>query len=117
MFFRFPEIQEAQLLFDAHRRLVEKYAGGLWVQAEPPGQEMQRLVRTVENYGPRHAVIGYMVPSEDGASYKLTWKGAFLITCRGLWPVGSVRKWMHRNAMQAELRCLQSEGLAALQKA
>jgi hypothetical protein len=115
--FRFPAIQDVRLLFETHRRLVEKYAGHLWVQAEPRGQEIQRLVRVVENYGPRHAVMGYMVPSEDGASYKLTWKGACLITWRGLWPVCALRKWMHRNAMQSEWRSLQSEGLAALQKA
>ena len=115
--FRFPDIQDAQLLFETHRRLIEKYAGDLGVQVEPCGQEIQRLVRVVENYGPRHSAIGYMVPSGDGASYKLTWKGAFLITWRGLWPVCSLRKWIHRNAMQSELRSLQSERLGALEKA
>jgi hypothetical protein len=115
--FRFPDIEDARQLFETHRRLVEKYAGDLWVQAEPRGQEIQRLVRVVENYGLRHTAIGYMARSSDGASYKLTWRGAFLITWRGLWPVCSLRKWIHRNAMQSELRSLQAQGLGALQKA
>jgi len=115
--FRFPEIQDARTLLYTHHQLVDKYASGLWPQGEPRGAEIQRLVRVVENYGPRHVRIGYMRFASDSHSYTLTWKGAFLITCRGLWPVSLFRRWLHRHAMHSELRSLSSTGVAALEKA
>lgn len=115
--FRFPETQDARSLLHTHHQFVDKYAPGLWAQGEPRGEEIQRLVRVVENYGPRHARIGYMTLSEDGQSYRLTWKGAYLMTWRGLWPVPLFRRMLHRHAMQSELRSLSATTVAALQKA
>jgi hypothetical protein len=115
--FRFPAIREPQALLRVHRQLTEKYAHELWGQGEPQGAELQRLVRTVENYGPRHTRIGYMQLAEDGHSFKLTSKGAFLMTCRGLWPVPFVRRLAQRHAMQAELKSLEAREVVALQKA
>jgi hypothetical protein len=114
--FRFPDMPDAQQLFQAHRQLIEKYAGDLRTQGEPRGQEIQRFVRVIENYGPRHCRIGYMQLAEDRHSYKLTWKGAFLMTWCGLWPVSFIRKWMHRHAMHSELHALETEQVV-LQKA
>ncbi len=115
--FRFAEIGDAKALYLMHRRLLEKYAMGLWPQGEAKGQEIQRWVRTVENYGPRHAKIGYMSLAEDGASYRLTWKGALLVAWRGLWPASLLRKIHERHAMDEERRELEVSGIAALQKA
>jgi hypothetical protein len=115
--FRFPEIQDARTLLHTHHQFVDKYAPGLWAQGEPRGEEIHRLVGVVENYGPRHVRIGYMRLASDGHSYQLTWKGAFLMTWRGLWPVSLFRRIMHRNAMRSELRSLAASHIAALQKA
>jgi hypothetical protein len=115
--FRFPEIQDARTLLQTHRQIVEKYAAGLRPQAEPRGAEIARYVRVVENYGPRHSQIGYMRLGEDSESYTLTWKGAFLMTWRRLWPVSFVRNWAHRHAMNSELHSLETSDVAALQKA
>jgi hypothetical protein len=115
--FRFPKVQAAQALYRIHCQLMEKHAPGLWGQAEPQGQELQRYVRMTENYGPRHARIGYMQLGEDGQSYRVTWKGAFLMTWRGLWPTSILRRLMQRHAMQSELNSLEARGITALQKA
>ncbi|HKN23281.1 MAG TPA: hypothetical protein VJX72_00400 [Candidatus Acidoferrum sp.] len=115
--FRFPKITKAQELYRIHRRLIEKYAAGLWPQAEPSGEELRRYIRVIENYGPRHARIGYMQLTDGGKWYRLTWKGATLMTWRGLWPTPSFRKWWQRQAMQAELDSLETRGITALQKA
>jgi hypothetical protein len=115
--FRFPKIQKAEALYGVHRQLMEKYAAGLWAQAEPKGEEWRRFVRAIENYGPRHARIGYMELAEDGKSYKLTWKGACLMTWRGLWPTSILRRFIQRHAMQGELESLEVRGITALQKA
>jgi hypothetical protein len=115
--FRFPEILDATTLLQTHRQLVEKYAVGLWPQAEPRGGEILRLVRVIENYGPRHSQIGYMRLADDRRSYRLTWKGAFLMTWRGMWPVSLVRRWVHHRAMYAELHALENSRVRELQKA
>ena len=115
--FRLPQVQQPQALLAVHRLLVEKYAGGMFAQGEPQGKEIQRFVRVVENYGPRHARMGYMCPTPDGQFYQLTWKGAFLMTWRGMWPSSLLRRMIERHAMHSELDSLQSRGVAVLQKA
>ena len=115
--FRFADIEEPAALYDIHRRLLDKYAGGLWAAGEPKGEEIQRLVRVLENYGPRHEKIGYMVLSDDEESYRLTWKGAFLMAWRGLWPASLLRRMRERHAMSIERHELEVQGVAALQKA
>jgi hypothetical protein len=114
--FRFPEIRTHGRCCTPNQ-LVDKYASGLCPQGEPRGAEIQRLVRVVEHYGPRHARIGYMRFAPDRHSYAPTSKGAFLITWRGLWPVSLFRRGLHRHAMHSELRSLSSTGVAALEKA
>jgi len=114
---RFPEITEPEALYQVHHRLIEKYAGGRWAQSEPKGEEIQRLVRVLENYGPRHARIGYMYRADGGEFYQLTWKGALLMTWRGLWPASLLRRQMQRQEMESELRSLEGSGVTALQKA
>ena len=115
--FRFAEITEPEALYQIHRRLLEKYAGGLWPAGEPKGEEIQRLVRVLENYGARHVEIGYMTLAEDGQSYQLTWKGAFLMAWRGLWPASLLRRMREQHAMRVEKQELEVRGVAALQKA
>ncbi len=115
--FRFADIRDPKELYEMHRQLLLRYAQGLYPQGEPQGQGIKRWVRTAENYGPRHAKIGYMALSKDGSAYGLTWKGAFLVTLRGMWPVSLLRKLYERQAMFAVRRKLEHREIAALQKA
>ena len=98
-----------------HRQLVEKYAPGLCPTGEPRDAEIQRYVRTIENYGPRLAKAGYL--RLYGEAYRLTWKGAFRTAWLALWPVALLRRAIYRHAMQAELRSLAAHTQAELQKA
>jgi hypothetical protein len=115
--FRFADVREPETLYQIHRRLLEKYAGGFWPAGEPKGQEIQRVVRVLENYGPRLAKIGHMRLAKDGASFRLTWKGAILMAWRGLWPASMLRKMQERHAMRVERHELEARGVATLQKA
>jgi hypothetical protein len=115
--FRFPQIDEPGLLYEAHRSLVEKYAAGLWIEGEPEGAEIGRFVRMVENHGPRNTKSGYMKLAPGGEQYQLTWKGAILMTWRGLWPAAFLRRAACRREMRAELESLEARGVTVLQKA
>jgi hypothetical protein len=115
--FRFSETREPRALYLLHRQLIDKYAAGTWAVPEPKGQEISRVTRAMENYGPRHEKLGYMQLSSDGASYRLTWKGAALMAWRGLWPTSMIRAALYRQAMHGELVSLEVRGITALQKA
>jgi hypothetical protein len=115
--FRFPDISDPKALLRVHHLLIGKCAARLCAEGEPQGQEMRRFVRVVENYGPRHERIGYMYPTKDGEFYKLTWKGAFLMTWRGMWPTALLRQMKQRHAMESELESLQDHAVVVLQKA
>jgi hypothetical protein len=115
--FRFPKIKEAQALYQLHLQLIQKHAAGQWAQGEPKGQELERLVNVVENYGPRHAKIGYMVLARNAHTYRLTWKGAFLMTWHGLWPTSLIRTALERKTMRSELQVLSARAVRQLQKA
>jgi len=115
--FRFPEVKEARALYGLHRQLIEKHAAGAWARPDVKGQEILRLVRTAENYGPRHAEMGYMKLVQGSGNYRLTWKGAMLMSWKGLWPASMVRYWVYRQRMRAEIRSLEVRGVTALQKA
>jgi hypothetical protein len=115
--FRFPTIKEPQALYQLHRQLIQKHAAGQWAQGESRGQELERMISVIENYGPRHAKMGYMVLGRNRHTYRLTWKGAFLMTWRGLWPTSFVRKALQRKTMQSELQALPVGGVTELQKA
>jgi hypothetical protein len=117
MIFRLSSITEPRALYRLHRQLIDKHAAGAWAMPETKDQEIMRLVRSIENYGPRHAKIGYMHPSPDGKSYRLTWKGAAFIAWRGLWPASMLRKIIRRQELREELQSLEVRGVAALQKA
>jgi len=114
---RFPKIGNAEALYRLHRRLLQKYAPRLWPLEATSSHELDRYVSVIENYGPRHRRIGYMRLSEDGQWYELTWKGACLMTWRGLWPTSMICRLLQRRAMQGELEGLQVRGTTAVQKA
>jgi hypothetical protein len=49
--FLFPKIKELDALYKLHLQLIEKHAAGQRAQGEPKGQELERLVSVIANYG------------------------------------------------------------------
>jgi len=114
---RFPETQKLSQLYGLHRQLIERHAANVCAVPETKGREITRLVRRFENYGPRHAKLGYMKLSRDGGSYRATWKGAALMAWRAMLPAALLRHFLAREQMRAALHSLEVRGVAALQKA
>lgn len=115
--FRFSKISQPKVLYEVHQQLLAKYSEGFAAEGEPKGREIERLIRIVENYGVRHTAIGYMYLDPESGQYRLTWKGAVLMTWRALWPSKLVLQLLHRQKTRNELRSLQVSGTTALQKA
>jgi hypothetical protein len=57
-----------------------------------------------------------MVLAKNGRTYRLTWKGALLMTWRGLWPTSMIRKALQRKTMQS-LQALPVRAITEPQKA
>jgi hypothetical protein len=115
--FRFPEISEIAELHRVHRQIVAKYADNAWIQPEPQSCQIERITRTIENYGPRLCKLGYLRSEGNGESYGFTWKGAFRAAWSGMWPIAAIRRSIARHRMQNELRSLEIHGTTRLQKA
>ena len=104
--FRFPQIQDASVLYQAHRKLVQQNIRGSRPELPPKGQELAELKRRLERYGVRQQRQGYMVLDATGEYYRLTWKGAVLGAWRSIWPVSVLRNMWMQGQSQTRLRAL-----------
>lgn len=115
--FRFPEVGSPAELYQLHRRLAARHAAGAWPRPELKGEEILRIAKLAESFGPRLAESGYTRHSAEDDSYRLTWKGACLMAWRKLWPTSLLRRALYRQEMRNEVAALEVRGVAALQKA
>ena len=104
--FRFPQITDASVLYQAHRKLVQQNLRGARPEIPAPGQELAELKRRLERYGARQQKQGYMVLDATGENYKLTWKGAILGAWRSIWPISILRNYWMQSRSQTQLRAL-----------
>jgi hypothetical protein len=112
--FRFPQIFDPTELFYVHRSLVQKHAAFVEPQLPPAGQEASRIKAQLERYGPRQVRSGYMYLPDNETAYRLTWKGAFLMACKSIWPMSMIRGWLYRAQMKDVLRSVRQESIASV---
>ena len=99
--FRFPQVEEAATLYRLHRRFVEEKLGDAVLQLPARGEETGELTRRLQSYAQHQERRGNMRRDADGEYARLTWKGAIVISWRGLWPVALRRRLrMYREAEQ-----------------
>jgi hypothetical protein len=92
---RFPAVRDAGRLYRLHRALTARSGSG------------DRVLRLDEEFGGDAAAYvaammveeledvdraGYMALARDGKVYRPTWKGAFLMTWKELWPAKAIRR-------------------------
>jgi len=101
---RFPEIREAARLFEIHRRLVVRDAAGraktFRAKGEGPAEFMRR---NMQQDLAAQAEAGYFYLAEAAGVYRPTWKGAFLMAWKLLWPVSAILR-MRRRRRNVELQ-------------
>jgi hypothetical protein len=100
---QFPEVTGAARLYRLHQALVARFALGAKVFRLD--EEFQGDVAAALNAWGRevmagHAVrTGYMYLSPEANVYRPTWKGAFLMTWKLMWPMKAIRRFVaDRNA-------------------
>ena len=102
----FPSVVEAADLYAVHRAHVDERM--LFArQIDPIGNDPYSYQVRIETRFRNHLVSsGYYEQIPSRRTMRPTWKGAYLITFKSMWPVTSIRKlWIHQRA-GSELRRL-----------
>ncbi|WP_165235287.1 hypothetical protein [Aquisphaera insulae] len=88
----FPQVRDVDLLLDLHRARVANLAAGL-TPVDPIGDDPDAYLRRVNCEAPYAHFIarGYMYADEMAGVYRITWKGAFLVTLVLLPPFKQIR--------------------------
>lgn len=108
--FRFPQFSSPAQLYQVHRGLIQKHAAFLRPQMPAPGEEASRIAQQLGRYAPCQVQAGLMYLASDQTHYRLTWKGAILMTWKSIWPTTLIRRTLFSLRMQKELKSLQSNG-------
>lgn len=104
--FIFPQLENPIQLYSVHQHLVQKYRSTRQTCVPLAGQEMEEFRNNlVEDLGYLPSK-GYWAYDAENDIYRITWKGAFLLTWRLAWPVGAIRKWSQRQEAKRLLKSL-----------
>lgn len=102
--YRFPSVQNPAALYGLHRRLVALRPEPAERFIPTKGTEYLHVTHAVEKSNRRQEELGYVYP--DGGVYRLTLKGAFMMTWPLLWPLKQVRESLARRNAAALMRSL-----------
>lgn len=101
LYFRLPDIADAEELWNCHRELVERHAAGLRkslrVFEEFSDDPALRISATLQDDYERQVASGYLRLSRDGEHYRPTIKGAYLMVWKELWPIKNIRNALLRS--------------------
>ncbi len=89
--FCFPEVQNAAALYRIHQRALQEFAG---VERRPvPASDnmLQTLQAEMIAEMANQVGTGYLTLNADGSYFFPTWKGAFLMSWKQVWPVKAIR--------------------------
>lgn len=117
LIFRFPSIDSPSLLYQVHRALLQKHASFLRPQLPPEGQEATRIVQQLGRYAPCQAAAGLMYLAPGDTYYRMTWKGAVLMTWKSIWPTPLIRRTLYSLRMQKVLKSLEQSGAVNIRTA
>ena len=97
MVFRFPHILSPHQLYLLHRRLKGTYAAA-WAPLPPPhGREIQAVHNSIAKEYEKQVRAGYFYLDREEGVYRPTWKGAFLMTWKLIWPFTLFRNILVRR--------------------
>jgi hypothetical protein len=99
-----PEIRDIADLYQFHREMTERFGSAqqkVWRGDEDPIKRMRRAhLREIS----AQVALGYRYLDENSGIYRLTWKGAFLMTLKCMRPISTIRRALVRRRMSRLLR-------------
>lgn len=102
--FHFPEVTDPRRLGRIHQGLCSR-VGGMTKRRISTSQTVREvLTADMTKEMEEQVEIGYFYHDETSGSYRPTWKGAFLMVWKQVWPIGTIRKCIGRARNAALLR-------------
>lgn len=102
-----PGLVDVALLCEIHRRRRASLAPARLEPVLPPeGREAEEQEREDAEECARVAAAGYYALDADGVRYRPTFKGAYLMTWKLMWPVSALRRRAKRRTARRELAAL-----------
>ena len=100
----YPQVVEAAHLYRIHRAVAARH-DGVPIRRDPLGEDVTVRVRhTTISEIEGWVEVGYYYLDGARRLYRPTWKGAFLMTGKHMWPVGAIRRAMGRRRAAGRLR-------------
>ena len=87
-----PDVQDVSLLYKVHRAALEEFTAAKKGRLPAPGEERSDLAASMIKELVAAADAGYMYLDETSDVYRPTWKGAFLMTWKSIWPGSAIVK-------------------------
>ncbi len=106
--FSFPRVKDPHHLYILHRRLIARFALGKEAVLPQKDTEVMAVQMSVTRFLARQAKAGYFFTDESGNMLRPTWKGAFLMTWKLVWPMGFIWNILRRRRMNMLLSQLLS---------
>jgi len=104
--FRFPESHNPRALYQIHRVLCARFASQSEAVVPADGLEVFHMSYGALKEIRKQAEFGYYYLDEKANVFRLTWKGAFIMTGKLAWPVGSLRKAAMKRKARATMRSM-----------
>jgi hypothetical protein len=105
----FPDVHDPGRLLALHRKRVDR-RGAIAIRTlpAPDGGLTAFLHDFASKEWSRYVEMGYYRLDEASDVYRLTWKGACLMTWKQLWPVGAIRRALRRWRAARMIRDLET---------
>ncbi len=94
--FWLPHIQNLARLYQIHRELIRRHATGASPRDVRDTQALTTVAEAMQRDFREQEARGWFYLDPSAVQYRLTLKGAYLMTWRLLWPIQSIRK-LRRN--------------------
>lgn len=93
----FSEIKDPIALYQIHEAIVQR-AIGTAVRLAPKLEDPVAYQRDAAVKEMAHQVdTGYLYYESTQDDYRVTWKGAFIMAAKLLWPIGAIRRTLNRK--------------------
>jgi hypothetical protein len=96
---RLPGVTALEAIVRVHRMRESEFETAAAPVLPPPGGELSAVRDTLRRHTDHYADAGYFRLDQAGRRYRLTWKGAAVLSWQQLWPVKQLRlRAAHREA-------------------
>lgn len=89
--FQFAQTLDAAQLFRYHQRAVEEFGGAAKRPLPPTEKLLDEVCKGMHKEMADQTPVGMLYLDCSAEYYRMTWKGAILMTWKNLWPITAVR--------------------------